>query len=149
MYSVFDSPWPYHLGKKCYGSTEVSKSSGVGSTPSFPALNEPVTQLAECQFSKLDVAGSTPVWLTTYVDLHLTAKIPPCDGGYASSILVGQPLGFRAPNKRETVKRKGAIKGVNGQKATVDLGTVNSTAEYLFYIQNVGGSNPSPCILTH
>ena len=27
-------------------------------------LSEPVTQLAECQFSKLDVAGSTPVWLT-------------------------------------------------------------------------------------
>ena len=27
-------------------------------------FSEPVTQLAECQFSKLDVAGSTPVWLT-------------------------------------------------------------------------------------
>ena len=52
------------IGKKCYGSTEVSKSLSVGSTPSFPAFFEVVTQLAECQFSKLDVAGSTPVYLT-------------------------------------------------------------------------------------
>lgn len=29
------------FGKKCYGSTEVSKSSGVGSTPSFPAITSP------------------------------------------------------------------------------------------------------------
>lgn len=30
------------FGKKCYGSTEVSKSSGVGSTPSFPATTSPL-----------------------------------------------------------------------------------------------------------
>ena len=59
----FESLTVYFTGSKCYGSTEVSKSSGEGSTPSLPAFSEVVTQLAECQFSKLDVAGSTPVYL--------------------------------------------------------------------------------------
>lgn len=55
-----------------------------------------------------------------YVELHLTVKIPPCDGGYASSILVVQRI----------------------------LRTVNSMAECLFYIQIVGGSSPSPCTIS-
>lgn len=55
---------PTISGRKCYGSTAVSKSVGGGSTPSLPASSSSV--MASHLLWEQGIAGSSPVSVTNF-----------------------------------------------------------------------------------